>query len=89
MRAEDISARDSANFCDWFFLNNDAFDSVNKEHETQSAYTRLDALFENDGITSDIARTKEHSRQELDNLFNNDQDEVDEEHPQEADQKDA
>jgi hypothetical protein len=52
-RAEDVSARDSANFCEWFFLNRDAFHSTNKEQETQSAYNQLDALFKNDGITSD------------------------------------
>jgi len=88
-RAEDVSARDSANFCEWFFLNRDAFHSTNKERETQSAHTQLDALFENDGMTSDIVSTKQHSRQELENLFNNDPGEVDEEHPPESDQKDA
>ena len=88
-RAEDVSARDSANFCEWFFLNRDAFHSKNKEHDTQLAYTHLDALFENDGITSDTVTTKQHSRQKLENLFNNDLGELSEEHPPESDLKDA
>ena len=88
-RAEDVSARESANFCEWFLLNRDAFHSTNKEQEAQSAYTQLGALFENDGITSDTVSTKQHSRQELENLFKNDPDEVDEEHLPESDQKDA
>ena len=88
-RAEDVSARDSANFCEWFFLNRDAFHSKNKEQDTQLAYTHLDALFENDGITSDTVTTKQHSRQKLENLFNNDPDGLSEEHPPESDLKDA
>jgi len=88
-RAEDVSVRESANFCEWFFLNRDAFHSTNKEQEAQSAYRQLDALFENDGITTDTVSTKQHSRQELGNLFNNDPGEIDEEHPPESDRKDA
>ena len=88
-RAEDVSARDSANFCEWFFLNRDAFHSKNKEQDTQLAYTHLDALFENDGITSDTVTTKQHSRQKLENLFNNDPGEFSEEHLPESDLKDA
>ena len=88
-RAEDVSARDSANFCEWFFLNRDAFHSKNKEQDAQLAYTHLDALFENDGITSDTVTTKQHSRQKLENLFNNDPGELSEEHPPESDLKDA
>ena len=88
-RAEDVSARHSANFCEWFFLNRDAFHSTNKEQETQSAYTKLGALFENDGIISDAVSTKQHNRQELENLFNNDPGELSEEHPPESDLKDA
>lgn len=88
-RAEDVSARDSANFCEWFFLNRDAFHSTNKEQEAQIAHTQLDALFENDGITSDTVTTKLHSRQNLENLFINDPGELSEEHPPESDLKDA
>ena len=82
-RAEDVGARESANFCEWFLLNRNAFHSTNKEQETQSAHRQLDALFENDGITTDTASTKQHSRQKLENLFNNDSGEIDEEHPPE------
>ena len=88
-RAEDVSARDSANFCEWFFLNRDAFHSTNMEQDTQSAHTQLDALFENDGITYDTVSKKQHNRQELENLFNNDPADVNEEHPRESDLKDA
>ena len=88
-RAEDVSARDSANFCEWFFLNRDAFHSTNMEQDTQSAHTQLDALFENDGITSDTGSTKQHNRQELENLFNKDPTNLNEKHPRESGQKDA
>ena len=88
-RAEDVSARDSANFCEWFFLNRDAFHSTNKEQETQSAYAKLDALFENDRATSDAVSIKQHGCQELENLFNNDLGEASEEYPLESDLKDA
>ena len=79
-RAEDVNARESANFCEWFLLNRDAFHSTRKESETQSAHRQLDALFENDGITTDVTSTKENSRQKLENLFNNDPGEIDEEY---------
>jgi len=88
-RAEDVSARENENFCEWFLLNRNAFHSTNKEQETQSAHRQLDALFKNDGITTDTASTKQHSRQELENLFNNDLGEIDEEHSPESDRKDA
>ena len=44
-RAEDVSARDSANFCEWFFLDRDAFHSKNKEQDTQLAYTQSGRTF--------------------------------------------
>ena len=82
-RAEEVSARQTANFCEWFLLNRDAFHSINKEQKTQSAHRQLNALFETDGITTDTERTKQHSRQELETLFNNDPGEIDEEYPPE------
>ena len=88
-RAEDVSARESANFCEWFLLSRDAFHSTNKKQEVQSAYTQLDELFENDGLTADTTSTEQHIRKELEDLFNNNTGEIDEEHHPESDQKDA
>ena len=88
-RAEDISARENANFCEWFLLNRDAFDPTTKNQEAHSAHRQLDALFENDGATVNTTSTKQQSREELENLFNNDLGEIDDGHARESIRKDA
>ena len=79
-RAEDISNKESANFCDYFSPNPKAYDSAsNKRQET--AQSKLDALFGDDSRsnkqsedaegskTNPVMEKNANARKALDDLF--------------------
>ena len=82
-RAEEVSTRETANFCQWFLPSLRAFQSIKKDQEVKSARGQLDELFDKGSVITNTSRIEQRARQELDDLFDETTDEIDKGHPPE------
>ena len=71
-RAESVSDREKANFCDWFVLQPDGYSPVDSKLSAASR-SELDKLF-GDETVSDKSALPDHARSKLDDLFGGGQD---------------
>jgi hypothetical protein len=71
-RAESVSDRERANFCDWFVLQPDGYSPVDSKQSVASR-SELDKLF-GDETVSDKSALPDHARSKLDDLFGGGQD---------------
>lgn len=75
-RAEDVSNKEAANFCDYFSPNPRAFVGGNQDQQTQ-AKSKLDALFDENKVEKTVQNREENeapdkaakARKALDDLF--------------------
>ena len=67
IRAEDVTDREKANFCNWFDPRPDAY-QVQNEQELQSARTQLNSLF-GDNSAKYTSSAEQNTEQQLEELF--------------------
>lgn len=71
-RAESVSDREKANFCDWFVLQPDGYSPVDSKQSVASR-SELDKLFGDETVSDNFARP-DQARSKLDDLFGGGQD---------------